>query len=139
MERKIRCAHCQKLVRRNPRIRNQRYCGAEACQKARKRRWQSNKMAADSDYRETQRDYARKWRERHPDYWQQYRAEHPGKVERNRVLQRLRNARRDRPEVIANSDASDDYFHVKSGRYYILPVIAKMDASKREVYLISAG
>jgi hypothetical protein len=44
-----------------------------ACQRARRQRWQHNKMENDPDYRENQKRSQRAWHERHPDYWHQYR------------------------------------------------------------------
>lgn len=42
-----RCAHCACLLDLNPRSKNQRYCGERECQRARKRAWQKNRMAAE--------------------------------------------------------------------------------------------
>ncbi len=46
------CTHCGKEFSPNPRVRKQRYCGAEECRRARRNRMQRMKMTADPDYRE---------------------------------------------------------------------------------------
>ncbi len=60
---KFRCRHCRKLRRKQSR--DQRYCGARACQKARKNAWRREKYAQDSDYRSNQRDSTNAWLREH--------------------------------------------------------------------------
>jgi hypothetical protein len=72
----------------------QRYCSLIACQRARRRDWQSRRLHIDSDYRDNQARAQAKWRAGHPEYWREYREAHPAYRERNRSMQRLRNARR---------------------------------------------
>jgi len=59
-----RCAHCGCPLDLNPRSKNQRYCGKQECQRARKRMWQKNKMATDPDYRPINRIATRPGRRR---------------------------------------------------------------------------
>jgi hypothetical protein len=54
MGRLIRCSHCGRSVRANPRLREQRYCGDRCCQRARKTLWQRQKMTSDADYQANQ-------------------------------------------------------------------------------------
>lgn len=63
------CSSCRRIMPANPRVKNQRYCGQDACQRERKRKWQQAKMATDADYRANQRDAQKAWSERHHDYW----------------------------------------------------------------------
>jgi len=67
------CACCGQSFVPRSQVPNQTYCSMPACQRARRRRWQHEKMESDPDYRENQKRSQRAWHERHPDYWQQYR------------------------------------------------------------------
>ena len=83
-----RCACCGQPFQPRPQVPSQAYCSMPECQRARKRRWQQDKLLNDHDYRGNQRDAQRAWLERHPDYWRNYRNAHPEYVERNRDQQR---------------------------------------------------
>ena len=50
---RFRCRHCRRMSHR--RTSEQRYCGGEECQRARKNAWRSVKLAVDADYPENQR------------------------------------------------------------------------------------
>ena len=56
---------------------HQRYCCSNACQRARRRDWQNNRLRNDSDYRDNQARAQAKWRAGHSSYWREYRAAHP--------------------------------------------------------------
>ena len=133
----IRCAHCRRLFRPDPRVKNQRFCGSPMCQRARKTLWQRQKMAIDPDYKENQRSCQRQWQKHHPDYGRTYRSRHPGYCQRNRLLQRLRDRAR-RLKGLAKMDASRPIFSVKPGTYYLIPQLAKMDALAQKVLVIPA-
>ena len=126
-----RCLSCGE--RFNPRRQNpaQQYCSEKACQRERRRRWQSEKQRTDADYRDNQRRAWRAWAAKHSAYWFAWREKHPEYCERNRAQQRLRNQRR-RTGSIANMDASEADLGVPSGLYRLVPAagggIAKMDA-----------
>ena len=77
MKPKSRCVHCRRLYIANPRVKNQKYCSRDICQRARKSRWQQRKMATDGDYRQNRKESQQMWQTRHPGSWQQYRASHP--------------------------------------------------------------
>lgn len=136
MDSRIRCANCRRLFVASPRVKEQRYCSKKSCQRARKSLWQKRKMSADPDYRANQRSCQKQWQEKNPDYYRNYRSHHPLRAERNRLLQRRRNARR----LIAKMDAIEPESALKAGTYYLLPagdeLIAKMDASTPKVFLI---
>jgi hypothetical protein len=102
-----------------------------ACRRAKKAAWKRLKMKKDPDFKEDQRISNKKWAENHPDYWKVYRLKHPEKAERNRILQTLRNRkRRDASTLIAKVDSSKpSKFHMV-GRYWLVPLIAKVDALK---------
>jgi hypothetical protein len=117
-------------------------------------------MAIDPDYRANQKDAQDSWSQHNSDYWRGYRERKPQYVQRNRELQRLRNAKRrpsskppitdasqmvakmDASEMIAKMDALDSIYPLKPGTYLILPqpqrgqLIAKMDALAQEVLII---
>ena len=90
----FRCSCCRRTMPRNPRARNQRYCGARPCQQARKNKWQRNKQQADSDHRINKEESQRAWRQQNPGYWKLYRERNPEYCERNRQLQRKRDLKR---------------------------------------------
>jgi hypothetical protein len=84
-------------------VKKQRYCGNQDCQRARKRKWQKEKLSTDPDYKANQRDCQREWHQRHPGYYEKYRKEHTAYCERNTLLQGYRNTK---ARMIAKMDAS---------------------------------
>lgn len=76
-----RCAHCGHPFQPRPQVPNQTYCSDPDCQRARKLRWQQDKLRNDPDYRDNQRDAQRAWFNRHPGYWRAYRTANPEAVE----------------------------------------------------------
>jgi hypothetical protein len=126
MDCSIRCAHCGGMFSPDPRVKNQRYCAEKGCQRARKRKWQNEKLATDPDYKANQRACQVEWHARHPGYFQEYRRNHPQYCERNNLLQRCRNAG---SRVIAKMDELKPAPGNESGAVFLLPLIAKMDAS----------
>ena len=90
------CHYCGKLVPRNPRIKNQKYCCAKECQQARMRRWKNRQYKKNSKYHKRSLASQKVWRSKYPAYKYQrdYRKAHPEYVMRNRDLQRERNRKR---------------------------------------------
>ncbi len=134
----ILCVYCGDFFDSSPRHKNQTACKKVTCQRAKKAGWQRHKMKTDADYRFNQKLSQRQWIEANPAYWEQYRKRNPVKVERNRILQVVRNRRarslqRDEkvdPLLIAKMDTSEsDNFEVL-GQFWMVPVIAKMAALK---------
>jgi len=136
---KRRCVACARLFEPRRHVPHQRYCSRPECQRARRRCWQREKLAADADYRANQAAAQQRWRKRHPEYWRDYRRCHPGYTERNRTEQRERNRRRRLVAAvvasaprIANRDVYEAKDPVVSGLYRLIPVtgagVAKMDA-----------
>ncbi|SED48761.1 hypothetical protein SAMN02787142_3257 [Burkholderia sp. WP9] len=123
-----RCIACGVSFEPRPQNRNQRYCSMPACQRERRRQWQRARLCNDPDYRENQKHAQSNWRLRHQDYWQQYRASHPAYCERNRAMQRIRNAMRCSGSI-AKVDASPPYQPLASG-FYILRRAAETDDAK---------
>ena len=85
------CIFCGRLFEPYPTVPNQQCCSRPECQKARRRKWQKEKLATDEAYKANQADCQRAWRQRNPDYWRRYRKIHPAYTEKNRQLQRQRN------------------------------------------------
>ena len=90
---KQRCAGCGERFDARRNVLQQRFCSKPECQRARRARWQREKLAQDADYRANQAEAGRRWRERHPQYWREYRRAHPEYTARNRARQRHRNRR----------------------------------------------
>jgi hypothetical protein len=135
----IACFNCGAYFPASPRHKNQRYCKKQECQRAKKAEWQRLKMKTDGEYRADQKRCHQEWLRANPDYWKDYRRRHPGKTKRNRALQLIRNRRRRKSEVpttgqdtalIAKMDASKPNDYKLVGQFWLVPVIAKMDASK---------
>ena len=99
-------------------------------------------MKTDPDYRTAQKFSNQKWADKNPGYWKIYREQNPGKAERNRMLQTIRNRRRSAVKKyddlpIAKMDARINMDFQPVGRFWMVPVIAKMDATKVNIYAIS--
>lgn len=139
MNRKIRCAHCRRHFHSDYRVKNQRFCGRRACQRARKNLWQRQKMATDPDYQANQRECQKSWHKERPLYWRNYRRGCPDYCRRNRQMQKQRDKKR-RLGNLAKMDASKPFSFVKPGIYYLIPELgqplAKMDVLAQKVRVI---
>ena len=141
----IECVYCGDFFEESPRHKNQTCCKKKECKNAKKAAWQRHKKT-DPDYRANQKSSQKRWVQENPDYWQEYRRKNPEKAERNRILQSIRNRRTRSTEgvtkmdssLIAKMDASNpDRFEIV-GQFWMVPVIAKMDASKINILRIPA-
>ena len=137
------CRHCKKKKCLNTRLKGkQEYCGDPPCQRARKAEWKREKLLSDPSFAEAQRDGCARWRRNKSAYWKGHRQRNPKQAQRNLLLQRKRNLlRRQRPPegVIAKVDAFASYPPdnlPKSGEYWLVPVIAKVDALKVNLEVI---
>jgi len=141
MER-IQCCHCGGFFPPSPRHRNQAYCMKPQCRRVRRAIWQRHKMKTDPDYRLNQGLSQKQWVRANAGYWKAYRQKNPDKAQRNRILQTIRN-RKARgqpfdPSLIAKMGASkSDSFEVL-GQFWMVPVIAKMDALRVNILKIPA-
>ena len=131
------CFHCATVF--TPRNRKQYYCSRPECQRARKAAWQRMKMRTDPDYRAAKKLSQQKWASSHPGYWKGYRKRNPEKAERNRMLQTVRNRRRKNAEadLIAKIDARKRMDFQPVGQFWLVPVIAKLDAIKVNIHTIT--
>lgn len=142
----VPCCHCGGFFVPSPRHKNQNYCMKPDCRRAKKAAWKREKMRTDPEFRLDQQLSNKKWAKANPDYWKEYRRENPEKTERNRQLQIVRNRRRTKKpngesvsnhSVIAKVDASKSNKFKPVGQYYLVPMIAKVDALKVRIYEIS--
>lgn len=138
------CCCCGDLFWPNPRSKNQCYCREARCQRARKSAWKRHKMQTDPDYRYNHKLSNQKWASRHPGYWKDYRQNKPHQAQRNRVMQRIRNQQRNKTsgcntdkKLIAKVDALKSNNIKLSGRFWLVPLIAKVDALIIDIYEIS--
>lgn len=141
----IQCWHCGRFFPKSPRHKAQYYCMKPGCQKARRAAWKRKKMRDDPAYRLNQEISNKAWFDGHPGYWKRYRKRNPKKAERNRMLQRIRNRRRSQmkkadakgnPSLIAKVDASTSRKIKVAGEFWMVPMIAKVDALKVYIYEI---
>ena len=144
----IQCLRCGGFFPKSPRHKNQDYCMQPACRRAKKAAWKRKKMREDPDYHLNQKLSNRKWAEANPGYWKKYRKENPEKAERNRILQKIRNRRRTKkakgdgrgdPSLIAKVDSSIPMKIKVVGQFWMVPVIAKVDALKVYISEIPSG
>lgn len=97
------CQFCQQPFEPSKFRPDQRICSRPECQRRRRAEYHRGKIAADPEYAEVVRDSRRKWREAHPGYQAVYRQSHRDAVERNRQLQRGRDARRRAQMLVKNN------------------------------------
>jgi len=143
----FRCACCRRIRPRNPRVKNQRYCGDKRCQQARKTKWEREKLQADPYYRINKKECQDRWKQKNPDYWKQYRQTHPGYRRRNRYMQALRDHRssignESGPGHLVKMDTLDSILDDSTTSYFICPAnddLAKMDALEVKIIPISTG
>ena len=142
------CINCGRDFVKSVRHKKQNYCKRLECRRAKRSAWQREKLRRDSEYRVNQLLSNRKWKESNSDYWKKYRERNPEKTERNRMLQRLRNKERTKRksgikmDVIAKMDSSIFVKPAKfrvMGRYWLIPVIAKMDSSMVNIVEITSS
>jgi hypothetical protein len=151
----VSCCHCGKFYVPDPRQKNPTHCRESACQRARKAEWQRKKMHSDPVYKADQKRCQEEWNKSHPDYWKSYRQKHPDQVDHNRDLQMVRDRRRrkrfiqggippDRgtgASLLAKMDSlksPESSVRAKfSGQFWLVPVLAKMDSLKVNIYMIT--
>jgi len=126
------CQNCHQVFQRIAQCKDQRYCGNKQCQRARKRNWERMKKDTDPDYRKNRKESQKSWQNSNKDYWNKYRLNNPLQAERNRQLQRIRNAKR-RGHLLepaqpqpTGTPAKEVLSFVSTSKH----LIAKTDASK---------
>jgi len=105
-------------------------------------------MRIEPEYRANQKQSHQEWLWANPDYWKDYHREHPEKAARNRALQLIRNRQRRKSDgldavpsagLIAKMDASKGNDFDTVSQFWLVPVIAKMDALKVFLRPITPG
>ena len=143
-----RCQNCGCLFEVCNKVKKHEYCNKKKCRRARKRKWQKQKIKNDETYRKDQKIAQEDWLNNNPDYWKDYRRKNLKYTERNRKKQRERNQRAKSAtepisKPIAKMDALRHENKIISGKYELIPigsdVIAKMDALIVEINTISQG
>jgi len=140
----ILCVYCGDLFDASPRHKNQIACKKTECQRAKKADWQKHKMKIDTIYNANQKISQKEWVRANPGYWKEYRRNNPEKAERNRILQAIRNRKARSTDsdakmdtsLIAKMDASKIDNFQTLGQFWMVPVIAKMDALKVNIVKI---
>ncbi len=116
------------------------------CRRAKKASWKRHKMDTDPKFKADQKLINKKWAQNNPEYWKNYRKNNSEKTERNQALQKVRNLKRTvnqrkrsatESDLIAKVDSSIPYKNHLVGRFWVIPVIAKVDSLKVNIYEIS--
>jgi len=137
------CSSCNDEVTQNPKLkgRRQSYCGKARCQRARKSSWKREKLRSCPEFRADHAFANKKWASCHPEYWRQYRLANPANTDRNRVLQRIRNQRVTSQPAAQNCKGRRVKIKENQlvGQFWLVPIIAKVDALKVNIEAIKAG
>lgn len=145
----FRCACCGRFLPRDPRVKNQRYCGQKKCQQARKNKWQRLKLETDADYRADKKESQQVWQSKNKDYWKKYRNKNLAGVLRNRQLQKIRDQQRLKPisqnkrapPSLVKKDALSTFLNDNSTLYLVSSAVAglaKKDALMVKINPITA-
>lgn len=155
MEKKrFRCRCCHKIC--TAKVKDQKYCSQKQCQRARRNAWYREKCSSDPDYRANQRAGNQAWLESKGGaaaYFREYR--------RRRKLEATKLVDTDQEEGFSNGSDTESESETKglrksakldveftknpfkSGRYFIIPEHAKIDAKLDpilvEIAMISTG
>ncbi len=137
----FRCACCGRCLPRDPRVKNQDYCGQKKCQQARKNQWQRRKLETDPDYRAGKKESQQIWQSKNKDYWKRYRKNNLASVLRNRQLQKVRDQQRLKPDSqdkqahtdLVKKDALIAYLNDNSILYTVHP--AAVDLAKKDALM----
>jgi len=137
------CSSCNDEVTKNPKLkgRQQNYCGKTKCQRARKAAWKRDRLRSSPEFRSDHALANRKWSATNPEYWRQYRLCNPERAERNRLLQQLRNQRISPSSSPKNCKGRRVNIQTNQlvGQFWLVPVIAKVDALKVNIAAIRAS
>jgi hypothetical protein len=101
------CRFCQQSFEPSKFRPDQSVCGQSECQGRRRAGYHRRKIATDAVYAQVISDSRKKWRDAHPDYQKTYRQSHAAAVERNRQMQRGRDAKRHAQFLVKNNLALD--------------------------------
>jgi hypothetical protein len=128
------CESCNLPFETIPQVPNQSFCSKPACQRARRQRWNQQKLENDPDYRDNKQRSQRNWMDRNPGYWRQYRSDNPDYTERNRSSQRVKTPPHASP-VLAKKDESNHSEMLRAGVYQITP-IQRQDGENDGIWIV---
>lgn len=107
MSRPSRCCRiCQQPFEASKFGPDQSVCSRPECQRQRRAACHRRKVCVDPLYAQVIRDSRNKWRDAHPDYQQTCRQSHEAAAERNRPMQRGRDAKRRAKFLVKNNLAA---------------------------------
>jgi hypothetical protein len=132
----FRCACCRRILRRNSRVKKQQYCGAKACQQARKNRWQREKQQTDVDYRVNKKE------SQHTGVSIAAETPNTGSATDNCNRQETKKGPRQQLTILQKKDTLSQYFNDTTTTYYIYAGgenLAKMDALSVKIIPITPG
>ena len=119
------CRYCQQSFEPS-KFRPQQNVGSRPeCQRRRRAEYHRGRIAADPVYAQIVGDSRQKWRESHPGYQKTYRQNHPSAAERNRELQRQRDARR-RVQFLVKNNLALDLKHCAAEAWLVGPAVADL-------------
>lgn len=135
------CVHCGDEFEPDSRVKDQRYCKKEECQKARRALWQKERLRDDPDYKDNQKRCWKEWYSRHPGYYREYRGKNTKYAEANRLRQKLRDMKRRKSgldKLLAKMDSIDNRLCRRNGgTFKLIPkdskLLAKMDVMTVEL------
>lgn len=120
------CCHCHIPHQKNPRHKDQKYCGSRHCQQARKNAWERTKLLTDTEYSERRKARKKSWYNQRPGdrYQADYRGTHLDYQNSNKEKQRSRNQKRlgnaSVPKIV-KTDASGGKSDVEGSWYALIP------------------
>ena len=97
-------------------------CSLPECQRRRRAEYHCRKIASDPLYAQVVSESRKKWRDAHRDYQQTYRQSHAAAVERNRRMQRGRDAQR-RAQFLVKNNLALDLKHCAAEAWLIGPLV----------------
>ena len=132
MSKTFKCQHCQNRFPKNPRVKDQKYCGSIACQGARKNKWERDKLKNDPEYKEKRRAQKKRWYLTYPGdkYQKAYREDHSPYVESNKDKQQVRNENRQiyqSVSKIVKTDTLNGESLTSGGIYVLFPYTRSLD------------
>ena len=145
---RFRCRNCKRIFPR--RVTEQKYCGAAACQRARKREWRQEKYQSDEDYRLNQKASTAAWMSKvggAAHYYREYRRRKKRVADSSGKKEKRRESKTSCPaslfagintgsDISANRDAKTHHSSIKPGRYKMSLSGANRDAFWAEIRVI---
>ena len=120
------CRYCHELFEPSKYRPDQCVCHQPGCQRRRRVEYHRQKTVSDPEYAQVVRDSRRKWRQAHPGYQKVWRQSHPDAEERNRQLQRRRDAKR-RVQVLVKNTSALDLKHSAAEVWLIGPAAGDLE------------